>query len=501
MRTVLIGADFMYDNNGNLKPIEINTNVTLNSNDKVEDDADVFDFTALTTFIGSKGFTSIAYIGSIQQLDSALKTYCESSSVAYTFYDIGGNALTVPYIEDTENILIIRSAYDTTAIIDDTYCADKFNFAELVGGQSFGLEYALIDGNNTLVNTITDIIDNGANPNFILKARYPVYDREAYPKFFKVTTQEELNNVISQNVTNEYYLEPFLFNSNKLFNGTHIQVLRSFSLLYPPTLESISLGQMTMITEDEVTTSITYNSSTHEMDSSFRNRYVTSSSNFGGYPKLKDTDKVLMADGTWKAPNEIVAGDMVKTINIPNPNNVSLQNEHADFGMDIDTFNSGVTFTTSKVTFISYMNTLNRLGVITFTDGSVWDDGATVNFLAYRNNDVLWLQINELVIGDQLIALDTTAETNIFSGLKTIASITLTTDFFAGWGMGVESTDLYIVQDTTNNNSFALFEHNFACNRAISGCINCATQCSVCPLKGAPACAASPAQAICTIQC
>ena len=51
MRTVLLGSDFMYDQNGDLKILEINTNVTLNVNDKVENTSDVFDFSELDNFI------------------------------------------------------------------------------------------------------------------------------------------------------------------------------------------------------------------------------------------------------------------------------------------------------------------------------------------------------------------------------------------------------------------------------------------------------------------
>ena len=51
MRTVLIGTDFMYDNDGNLKPIEINTNTGWDYISKVEDDTDTLDLTNLYEFI------------------------------------------------------------------------------------------------------------------------------------------------------------------------------------------------------------------------------------------------------------------------------------------------------------------------------------------------------------------------------------------------------------------------------------------------------------------
>jgi len=498
MRTVLIGADFMYDQNGNLKPIEINTNSTLNQGDLVEDISDVFDFTELETFITTNNFTNLVYIGSINELDNELKSFSESKSLSYTYYNIGGSSLTVPYIEDNDTTLIIRSAFDTTAIIDDTYCADKFNFVELVGNSSFGIEYALINTDGNLVNTITNIPNNGDHPNFILKSKYPGYDLNIFPKLFKVSTQEQLDQVISQNVTNEYLLETFLFNESKLHNGSHIPVIRSYNLLYPPTLQSISLGQNTLIPPNSVLISSSYNETTYELNSADRNKYITSQMTFGGYPRLRDTDRVLMADGTWKAPNELVVGDYVKSISIPNPDNVDTSDETADYGINIDTFNSGSSYVSNKITSVNFINTLDRIATITFTDGSVWSDGRHVSFLTYNNNDVMWKLVTQLVAGDQLVTVDTNNETSLFTELKTVQSVELTKEFFVGWVMSVEDSHLYIVKDTTHNNVFALFEHNLSCQACGQLQIN---QCSVCTNKTQPACAQRTApSAICVAQ-
>jgi hypothetical protein len=57
MRTVLIGSDFMYDANGDLKPIEMNTNSNVSMNSL--DVTNTFDLTGLTTFISTKGFTKV----------------------------------------------------------------------------------------------------------------------------------------------------------------------------------------------------------------------------------------------------------------------------------------------------------------------------------------------------------------------------------------------------------------------------------------------------------
>ena len=499
MRTVLLGSDFMYDQNGDLKILEINTNVTLNVNDKVENTSDVFDFSELDNFIVQNNFTTVIYIGNILELDTDLKTFCTNNSLTYSFYNIGGNALTVPYVEDNDQTLIIRSAYDTTAIIDDTYCADNYNFEKLIQNQTFSVGgFSIIDDEGNLVNTLTTIPDNGPHPNFILKSRYPSYDINVYPKLFRVTTQAELDTVISQNVSKEFMLTPYLYNPSKLYNGTHVQVLRSFSLLYPPTLQSINLGQCTTIGGDAINENPTYDSTTFELDNTIRNRYLTKQPNYDGYPKLRATDRVLLADGTWASPGDLQVGTMLKTIQIPNPSNVDASSEVADYQITFDQFNQGTVYKEDKIVGIQYVNTLNRLAKITFTDGSIWNDGAYVNFLADINDDIQWKPVYTLKAGDKLIALSDLTSSTVFSEAKEIQSIELYTDFFSGWAMTVETDHLWIVNDTTTNNTFALVEHNTACTACIR---QCTIQCPACPVKTQPACASAPAPAICTTQC
>ena len=61
MRTVLIGSDFMYDKDNNLKLIEINTAVGWDGPEKVEDDIDCLDLTTLNEFITSNAYHCIEY--------------------------------------------------------------------------------------------------------------------------------------------------------------------------------------------------------------------------------------------------------------------------------------------------------------------------------------------------------------------------------------------------------------------------------------------------------
>jgi D-alanine-D-alanine ligase-like ATP-grasp enzyme len=67
MRTVLVGSDFMYNKDGNLVPIEINTNVGWH-NGKVESNEESIDLTELSNFITEQGFTKVVYIGNVTMI-------------------------------------------------------------------------------------------------------------------------------------------------------------------------------------------------------------------------------------------------------------------------------------------------------------------------------------------------------------------------------------------------------------------------------------------------
>ena len=459
MRTVLIGSDFMYDNNGNLKPIEINTAVGWDYASKVENDVDCLDLTSLYQFVTDNNFQNIHYIGDIQYFHKTLETHYSGSSVTYEFHSVGPMSITIPLISDNDETLIIRSAYDTTALVDDTYCRDKVEFMKLIQSQSFGSQFAYIDENNTLVNTITTIQNNGVHPNFILKSRYPGYDKEVYPKFYKVTTQEELD-VVLQNVTSEYFLMENYCNTTNSYEG-HLKVIRSLNLLYPPTLQSIQIGQYTKLNENVFFYDVEYNSETHMVNPEYRDSYTTST-NTRWLPKLLDTDMVEMADGTFKTALELQVDDVIKTIDIPNPNGVDNASYTSNFGISYETLVSGTTYSTNKIIALKSVNKLSFFYELTFDDGSTWEDTGVSSYLIERNNEVQFENLFDVVNGDVVLLLNTTDGLMDFVR-KTIVSVVQVKKVFTGWFISVERAHLFLTKTTsTNNESFVSIEHNGA---------------------------------------
>ena len=477
MRTVLLGSDFMYDKNGNLKPIEINTAVGYQYN-KLESDAEAFDLTNLLSFINTNGFTKVVYIGEIEELSLVFETALNAISIEYEFLMVPNTSITIPSVEDNDTTLIIRSAYDTTAIVDDNYCRDKVQFLDLIKLESFGAQFAYINDENQLVNHITTINDYGDHPNFILKSRYPQYDKNVFPKLYKVSSQEELS-VVLQNVTSDYFLMEFYFNSEKTYQN-HISVIRELSLLHPPSLQAIQIGSYTSFTNDIILGANEYDSESFELLDS-RDKYISKDSAIT-LPKLQDTDLVVMEDGSFKTGLDLQIGDMVKTIDIPNPFNVNKHNETVNYRISFEELESGTTYSSNRVTNKRRINKFYHIVKITFTDGSDWLDTENSKYLSKKDGEIRFLILtdnelseNKLSVGDRVVLLDTNSDTPTFIE-KEVANIEHIREFFGGWIITVENEALFLTRSSeedgvTNmvSNSFVAIEHNYTgqtCSRA-----------------------------------
>lgn len=462
MRTVLLGTDFVYDKNGLLRPIEINTNVALDSNRVEWDLNNIIDLTELDQFIQTNNFTEVYYIGSMNDLSAHFENHWSGSTINYSFIETEDRGITIPLIEDTENRLIIRSAYDSTALVDEEYCANKVNFLNLIKNESFGSELAYKADNEEIINNITFIGDNGIHPNFILKSILPNYDKLQYPKLYKFDSLNDVTNFL-ENIPYGYYLTHYYFNPTKTFEN-HCVVYRSLNILYPPSLQSISIGGYRKITNISLDENITYNETTKELLNEHNEKYITKNSIFLN-PKLADGDMVQMADGSFKTVEQLQVGDLIKTISIPNLNNEDIQNQRVNFRINMEEFISGTTFSTNEVTSKRRINQIGNIVKLNFTDGTDWYDLEHSPYLVSRDNEIRFIPINNLQSGD-IVILVSESEEQFTSTQKTIQSIEFERRIFNGWTISVANEYLFLTKtsEAGSNASFVAIEHNINCN-------------------------------------
>lgn len=473
MRTVLIGSDFMYDKDGNLKPIEINTNTALDSNRIEWNINDIVDLTELDQFIATNNFTEVYYVGSIHDLNTHFENHWTGSTINYSYIETEDRSITIPNIADAENRLIIRSAYDTTALVDDEYCANKINFLNLIKNETFGSEIAYKSESDEIINNITYVNDNGIHPNFILKSSLPGYDKSLYPKLYKFDNLNDVTNFL-QNIPEGYYLTHYYFNASKTYEN-HCVVYRSLNILYPSSLQSIPIGGYRKITNVSLNENITYNETTKELLNEHNEKYITKNAVFIN-PKLANGDMVQMADGSFKTVEQLQVGELIRTINIPNLNNENITNEQVNFRITMEEFISGTTFSTNEVTSKRLINQIGNIVKLNFTDGTNWYDLEYSPYLVSRDNEIRFIVINSLQSGD-IVILVSESEEKFTSTQKTIQSIEFERRIFNGWTIGVANEYLFLTKtsEAGSNDSFVAIEHNTNCN--CSPCSPCGKQC------------------------
>ena len=258
----------------------------------------------------------------------------------------------------------------------------------------------------------------------------------------------------------------FYINQNELIEN-NIKVLRGLNLLFPPNLESISLGGYTRVCDDSIAIGSTFDEITYELLSG-RKKYIS-----GDYrlklPKLLATDLVQMSDNTYKLATDLVVGDIIKTIDVPNPFDVENDNDTANYKISLSELESGTTYSTNKITHIDSVNVLSNIVKLTFTDGSDWFDNLGSKYLSIRNNEVRFLglldgSINDefsITIGDSVLLLDTSNTESPTFVSKEIASMEQLHQFFGGYEITVENSHLFLTKsDVDSDKSYVSIEHN-----------------------------------------
>ena len=126
MRAVLLGNDFIETATGEFKFLETNTNTTF----EVGFENNV-DFENLFTTMSTNGWTKLILISNFEIFTNYVKELAEQNGVEFSNLSANSQGI-VPVVEDDSETLVLRVAYDGTAIIDSEYAADKLEFYNLI---------------------------------------------------------------------------------------------------------------------------------------------------------------------------------------------------------------------------------------------------------------------------------------------------------------------------------------------------------------------------------
>lgn len=493
MKGVIIGTDLLQDENGNVKVLEINTSVGI-----YQDANEYLDFDGFISVLLENSISELHFIFNSRDINiqntpnygdnplfeelpfrARLKSKCLQNNIQYFDYEVMDNAVTVPYIEDNSSRFILRQAYDSTALIDSEYCADKFKFQDLIEGQDYAPD-TYINSSEYGVNTLNDVTI-GNNPNAVIKYRYPDYDKKEYPQLFNVPNNDELSN-LKENLQTDYLLQKYVYSDNNIVNNKHT-VIRSMDVLYGGTLDVFHFGSFTVsslvhkdVWGDEITDEITGKLS-NKTRVKYINGYVTDVNDIV-YHVDNDT-KILDSDDVIISINDISVGTNLKSVVIDGLNK----------DVDLSVFTSTIEDTQTNLQFVDTSvvemksQTYDGLFVkITLADGTSWSDvpGTNLYIQLSGTTNTAFRRVNMLRVGDKILTLNKV--TNEISSVE-ITNLEVTFENKTIYELDVEESDLFLTSVGDENSVLKLaIQHNpcYGCSWTYCGSWACQSYCPSC---------------------
>lgn len=493
MRAVIIGTDFMKDTDGTFKVLETNTNIQLDTQWCLN-----FDSASFENFVLSNNFTEVVLISNenntspetshtlnyeVNELrninanltanslptitfnftfNQYLQSFLSGSNIELISISTDKTSTTIPFVEDTEDKLIIRLSFDTTALIDDNYARDNWGFLKLMyDTDNNSIPKCYIDDSEFGIDSIgTTLRDNGNHPNYCIKKRVTPSDNKIYPKLYKVSTIEELNTLKS-NLEVDEYIQEYIFNDTDLFDG-RLNTYRSIDMLYGSNLDIINLQiiEKTKILPILSSADFDDNNQVQPWDRMrYLQKFYTTSNQVGLKLSATENTKVILPDGTIELAPNLQIGDVVKSIAfsaLPDESNTD------NLQMWSSSYDSIITDYQISSSFLENKSTTDYYGILVTiqTDlNSTFSDVSHAKIMVKDGDDVKFKSYVELTNGDEIIIFDTTINQLITT---TITNVNFRFDTFTAYTLDFEELDLFLtLEETENQSRYGLVTHNY----------------------------------------
>jgi hypothetical protein len=479
MKAVILGTDLLKDSNGNLRIIETNTNVDVHNKIVPQ-----LDWVSFKQFLIDNSINTLHFIYTDGNLiptnkdgrfttnlnDVSLKDKMEEImgelNGSFNSHRVAHNSITVPYIEDGDNTLIIRTSYDTTAVVDEEYTKDKVNFHRLIKDKPYSpnIFYSSNIDTNLNIDQLTDLhVTDGDTPNYIVKPRYPSTNIVTYPKFYKITSLENLQT-LKDSLTESEHIEEYHTHPDNIVNEK-MGVIRSLDILYGGTLSCLHLGSYIMtsqIRNDEWSTEY---DSEGLMTQASRVLWMSKMPNTLGHNYILDEDtKILNGEGGLVLPSEILENDSLKTLLLPwVPTDDVLTDGIANFivGVNSSNFADDVANFTISSTVVEEIRGIQKESLmirVTLENGLTYEDlpGSTMIVEEFDTLRTTYALTNTFRINDSIVFYDYINNTLSKSKITNLGVVYVNRMIF---DINVEQSDVFLpVLDETLG--LAFIQHN-----------------------------------------
>jgi hypothetical protein len=498
MKATIIGSDLLQQGDS-VKILEINTNTTI-----YNEGADLLDYVALFDMLIQNNITEFHYIYTDleaflplkfpHRFEEILKEKCVENGMTYTPHLVAQNSVTVPYIEDAVNKFILRQSFDTTALVDETYCADKYEFFNLMSGSTF-IPNTYFNTTELSLDTLSELnFTNGLEPNLVKKHRYPSYDAKQLPALYSIENQLDFDTFKTTiDNTENNLIQEFIYDTQNIVDGRYC-VIRGIDIIYGSNLDVINLGgyrQSTLLPLSFATNE--FKTDSRELKQKSRYKYITKALGKWGMVDyhVEDDSNILKYDGSLADLSTIQIGDYMRSIDFTDYNGnkageADVTNMQA-FGWDCDLVQANATLTQLSTTLQEVVSAVvDTIHIrITLDNGLSWVDSPSCKYLIEESGstETRFDNVNNLYIGDKLVVTD--SNTN---QLTTVAITGLEMEYASKtiYGLDFAPSDLFLVD--VGEGLYSVM-HNPTCWCSYSYCGNWCYEswCPTCRWGGGPA--------------
>lgn len=462
MRAVLLGSDLMYDKSGRLVPIEINTNVGYDNNNRVESTDEWLDLSNIVSYVQEKKFEKVVLdISSTlrksfkdfeQRLRKALEEIVEVNVTEEEDY------------KDEENELYIRVRFSGEAIID-SYCRDKVAFLNIIFNSSKITQEFLYKEDGEVKGTLTTFFRNEEDPNYVVKYRYPQYNTDEYPKYYKLKSIRGVQK-LAESLEDGYFVMPCHLNKDNMYKGERFVLFRQWSLIVPDeekTLKAIDMGSYTKLSGKVDRSLNRFDEKTGELLEG-RNNYISKfwMKNVKDV-LLEEGDQVLMADGTWKDIEVVEKGDKVLSVDVPHTEDVDIRKHVGNLNITVEELREDSKYTVNEVTSKEKVEGFQNIVHMTFEeDSEEWWDTENSSYLTLDRKDetVEFREIKDLVVGDKIYLVKIGNIEEVEYVERTIKEVWTERKLEEGYTLALDGSHLFITRAQESTSGYISIEHN-----------------------------------------
>jgi hypothetical protein len=454
MKGVIIGSDLL-EHNGDVKFIETNTNATIYNHG-----AEMLDYDSLFDMLTSNGITEFHFIWTESdaftplyepyKFKEILEEKCSENNISFNDYIVPMGSITVPYIEDSSTKFILRQSYDTTALIDETYCADKFGFFNLMSGSDY-IPNTYQSDSELGIDTLTDVDTSDlSKPNILIKARYPQYDRALYPEIHTLVDVQQLSDIKSNLPTN-YLVQEFVYSTDNLVENRY-SIIRSVDIIYGSELDVINMGgykQSSIL--PMVSFPNEFKSGSTQLDQKTRHKYITKVLDDVKNEYHTDEDSLIVDyTGSLQRADAIQLGSYIRSIDFVDFNGNQAGNfeegklDVLGWESTLQQSRDTLTQTTSSLNHITSASVDTMFIRVTLADGRTWVDSPACTYYIEESGSLAtrFEVLNKMYVGDKIVI--TNAETSELTTLE-IAGLEMEHAKMTVYALDFEPSDLFLV--------------------------------------------------------